>query len=188
MNLYISDVHFGHRAVIDFEPRPFFDVKEMDNALIYLWNSRVTKNDQVYILGDFAFRNEKPFSWYLKQLAGQKHLVVGNHDRKMLKDDEAMSYFVSVDYYLEVTDCQKRIILSHYPICDWNNQHHGSYHIYGHIHNRTEDAFQYMKQFDRALNAGAVINNYTPSSLNELIRNNQIFKVAKTSREIMEGR
>lgn len=180
MNLYISDLHFGHRAVIDFEPRPFFDVDEMDNALIYLWNSRVTKNDQIYVLGDFAFHNEKPYSWYLKQLRGQKHLVIGNHDRKMLKDDEAMSYFVSVDYYLEVTDCQKRIILSHYPICDWNNQHHGSYHIYGHIHNRTEEAFQYMKQFDNALNAAACINNYTPSSLNELIRNNQIFKEANT--------
>lgn len=33
-----------------------------------------------------------------------------------------------------------------------------------------------MKKFDRALNAGACINNYTPCSLNELIRNNQIFK------------
>lgn len=40
----------------------------------------------------------------------------------------------------------------------------------------TDEAYQYMKQFDRALNAGACINNYTPSSLNELVRNNQIFK------------
>lgn len=35
-----------------------------------------------------------------------------------------------------------------------------------------------MKQFHNALNAAACINNYTPSSLNELIRNNQIFKEA----------
>lgn len=145
-------------------------------VLIQLWNSRVTKNDQVYILGDFAFHNKKPYSWYLKQLRGQKHLVIGNHDKKLLKDAEAMSYFVSVDNYLEVTDCQSRIILSHYPIAEWNNFHHGSYLIYGHIHNRTDEAYQYMKQFDRALNAGACINNYTPSSLNELVRNNQIFK------------
>ena len=178
MNLYISDLHFGHRSVIDFEPRPFLDVEEMDNALIYLWNSRVTKNDQVYILGDFAFRNEKPFSWYLKRLAGQKHLIVGNHDKKLLKDAEAMSYFVSVDHYREITDDKKRIILSHYPIAEWNNFHREAVHIYGHIHNRTDGAFQYMKQLDRALNAGAVINNYTPSSLNELIRNNQIFREA----------
>ena len=97
MNLYISDLHFGHRAAIGFDHRPFADVEEMDNAMIYLWNDKVTKNDQVYILGDFAFHNEKPYSWYLKQLKGQKHLVVGNHDSRLLKDSEAMSYFVSVD-------------------------------------------------------------------------------------------
>lgn len=178
MNLYISDLHFGHRAVIDFEPRPFLDVEEMDRVLIENWNSRIDKNCQVYILGDFAFRNEKPFSWYLKQLAGQKHLIVGNHDRKLLKDSEAMSYFVSVDYYREITDDKKRIILSHYPHAEWNNFHRDAIHIYGHLHNRTDATYHYMKQFDRALNAAACINNYTPSSLNELIRNNQIFKEA----------
>ena len=41
MNLYISDLHFGHTNVIRFDHRPFSDVKEMDHALIHLWNSRV---------------------------------------------------------------------------------------------------------------------------------------------------
>lgn len=49
MNLYISDLHFGHKAVVDFDHRPFSEVEEMDAVLIQLWNSRVTKNDQVYI-------------------------------------------------------------------------------------------------------------------------------------------
>lgn len=176
MNLYISDLHFGHHSVINFDHRPFLDVKEMDRILINLWNSRVTKNDQVYILGDFAFHNERPYSWYLKQLKGQKHLIIGNHDKKLLKDSEAMGYFVSVDAYREITDCEKHIVLSHYPICEWNGFYNGTYHIYAHIHNKTEGAFQYMKQFDRALNAGCMINNYAPVSLNELIRNNEIFK------------
>ena len=176
MNLYIGDLHFGHHSVIRFDSRPFMDVEEMDTVMIELWNSRVDKNDQVYILGDFAFHNEKPYSWYLEQLKGQKHLIVGNHDRKLLKDSDAMKYFVSVDRYLELTDNQTRIILCHYPLCEWNNFYQGAYHIYGHIHNKTEGAYQYMKQFDTALNAAVCINNYTPSSMNELIRNNQIFK------------
>ena len=176
MKLYISDIHFGHKAALDFDNRPFADVEEMDKTIIDLWNSRVTKNDQVYILGDFAYRNERPFGWYLRQLKGQKHLIVGNHDKKLLKDTEAMGYFVSVDYILEVTDNQKHIILSHMPIAEWDGFYRDVYHIYGHIHSRTEGAFQYMKQFDRALNAGACINNYTPASFNELIRNNQAFK------------
>lgn len=33
-----------------------------------------------------------------------------------------------------------------------------------------------MKTRERALNAGACINNYTPASFNELIRNNKAFQ------------
>jgi len=176
MKLYISDLHFGHQSAIRFDHRPFFDVEEMDNAMIYLWNNRVDKNDNVYIIGDFALHNEKPYSWYLKQLKGQKHLLVGNHDRKLLKDSEAMSYFVSVDHYLEVTDEKKRIILTHYPIAEWNGFHRGSYQVYAHIHNSVGETYQYMKKFDTALNAAACLNNYTPVSFNELVRNNQLFK------------
>ena len=178
MNLYISDLHFGHRSVINFEPRPFLDVDEMDRALIQLWNSRVTKNDQVYILGDMFFHNEKPFVWYLRQLKGQKHLIIGNHDSKLLKDSDAMRYFVSVDKMLHVSDSGKELCICHFPIAEWNGFHRGAIHIYGHIHNRKDATYHYMKQFDNALNAAACINNYTPSSLNELIRNNQIFKEA----------
>lgn len=176
MNLYISDLHFGHKSVINHDSRPFADVEEMDKIMIQLWNHRVDKNSQVYFLGDFAFRNEKPYSWYLKQLRGQKHLIVGNHDGKLLKDSEAMSYFVSVDHYLEITDEKQHIILCHYPITEWNHFHQGAYHIYAHIHNNTDGAYQYMKQFDTALNAAACINNYTPCSLWELVENNRRFK------------
>ena len=43
MNLYISDLHFGHKNVILFEHRPFSDVDTMDHCLIQLWNSRVSE-------------------------------------------------------------------------------------------------------------------------------------------------
>ena len=89
MNFYIGDLHFGHKSVIDFDHRPYADVEEMDQALIQLWNSQVSAKDQVYIIGDFAFRNEKPEEWYLSQLSGNKHLVIGNHDRKLLKNNTA---------------------------------------------------------------------------------------------------
>ena len=176
MIYYIGDTHFGHSAVIGFDNRPFENVEEMDRQLIALWNSRVTSNDEIYILGDFAFRNEKTFSWYLKQLKGKKHLIVGNHDGKLLKDVEALNYFASINYYLEIADEKRRVILSHYPLAEWNGFHRQSYHVYGHIHGNTEGVYQYMKQFDKALNAGCMINNYLPVSLNELIENNNFFK------------
>lgn len=176
MNFYTGDLHFGHENVLKFDKRPFSSVDEMDKAIIDLWNSRVTKNDQVYILGDFAYRNERPFSWYLKQLKGQKHLIIGNHDRKLLKDQEAMGYFVSVDHYLEVKDNGKRVILSHYPLGEWNGFYRESWLMYGHIHNSTEGVFQYMKTLDRALNVGCMINNFTPCTFDEVVNNNRLFK------------
>lgn len=178
MNLYISDLHFGHRNCINFDHRPFLDVGEMDNILIKLWNSRVDEDDNVYIIGDFAYRNEKTADWYLRQLKGRKHLVVGNHDGETLKNEKAMAYFESVDKMMHVTDGDKQISLCHFPIAEWNGYHRGSWHVYGHIHGRKDETYEFMKTKERALNAGCMINNYTPSSINELIRNNKYFREA----------
>ena len=59
MNLYTSDLHFGHKNVIEFDHRPFNNVDEMDHFMIESWNSKVQPNDTVYILGDFSYRSEK---------------------------------------------------------------------------------------------------------------------------------
>jgi calcineurin-like phosphoesterase family protein len=71
MNYYIADTHFGHANIIHLCNRPFQNVDEMDDALIKNWNSRVTKKDTVYILGDFAFKSKSPLE-YFNQLNGRK--------------------------------------------------------------------------------------------------------------------
>lgn len=176
MNLYISDLHFGHRNVITFDNRPFLDAEEMDQALIKLWNYRVSADDNVYIVGDFCYRSENAPEWYLRQLKGHKHLIIGNHDGDTLKNEKAMAYFESVDKMMHVSDAGKQICLCHFPIAEWNGYYKGSWHIYGHIHSRKDETYEFMKTKERALNAAACINNYTPVSMNELIRNNQYFR------------
>ena len=89
MNIYISDLHFGHKNVIGFEHRPFIDTDEMDHCLIKLWNTRVQPDDHVYVVGDFAYRSDKTADWYLRQLKGHKHLIIGNHDRMLLENEKA---------------------------------------------------------------------------------------------------
>ncbi len=37
-----------------------------------------------------------------------------------------------------------------------------------------------MKKKDRTLNAGCMINNYTPASFNKLVRNNETFRKSDT--------
>lgn len=176
MNLFISDIHFGHRNVIEFDHRPFVDVEEMDRTLIKLWNGRVSPEDDVYVIGDFAYRNERSEEWYLRQLRGRKHLIIGNHDGKLLGNEKAMSYFDTVEKMMHVTDQGEQLQLCHFPIADWNGMHHGSYLIHGHIHNRRDDTYEFMKKREKALNAGCMINGYTPVSLRELIRNNERYK------------
>ena len=87
-----------------------------------------------------------------------------------------MSYFESVEALQMIRDGENEIILCHYPIAEWNGYFHGSWHIYGHIHASRNEAYEFMRTKERALNAGCMINDYTPASFNELIRNNRIFR------------
>ena len=186
MNYYIADCHFGHENIIRFDNRPFSDVEEMDLAMIALWNQRVTERDDVYILGDFCFRSRNDPAWYLRQLKGKKHLIQGNHDAATLEDANAMEHFVSVDKMRFVKDNGKNLVLCHFPIAEWNGYHKGAWHIYGHIHGRVDAAGRYMREQERALNAGCMLNGYQPATMQELIRNNQNLRPTKTVTEEME--
>lgn len=177
MNLYTSDLHFGHKRIIKFDNRPFSDVIEMDRVLIELWNNRVQQDDTVYILGDICYRSQHDAEWYLRQLKGHKILILGNHDWPILNNPKALHYLDGVEKMMEIQDGDKHICLCHYPIAEWNGYFTGeTWHIYGHIHNCKNEAYDFMKSKDRALNAGCMINNYSPASINELIRNNADFK------------
>lgn len=171
MIYFTSDNHFGHSNVIDFCGRPYSDVDTMNYELIQLWNSRVTGNDTVYILGDLIFRCEDPES-ILQQLKGKKHLIIGNHDGSWMPKVDLKRYFASVGNYLEVSDGQHGLTLCHYPLLTWKNAKK-TYMIHGHIHNdTTADFWPLLKARDRVLNAGVEINNYMPVTFDEMLENN----------------
>ena len=169
MVYYTADLHFGHKSVIEFDKRPFINVEQMDKEIIRLWNSRVTDKDTVYIVGDFAYKNEQPEEWYLKQLKGYKHLIIGNHDTKLLKNNKALAYFESVDKMMHVNDNGVHICLCHYPLAEWNGFYKGHSHIYGHIHNNvTDDTYKFMQTRANAYNAGCMLYGYIPVTFKEL--------------------
>jgi calcineurin-like phosphoesterase family protein len=68
----------------------------MDESLIMNWNNTVTSEDIVYILGDLIFRSDKHAAYYIERLNGLKHLILGNHDRKWIKNCNLSKYFASV--------------------------------------------------------------------------------------------
>lgn len=173
---YTADQHFGHSNIIRFCERPFTSVEEMDEALINNWNETVSHNDTVYILGDLIFRSNKHSTYYIDRLKGMKHLILGNHDHKWIKNCNLQKYFESVSYYLEIKDGEKRLALCHYPMLSWGGAARGTLHVYAHIHNKKDGlAFETLKKMDNALNAGVEINNYRPVTLDELILNNRKF-------------
>ena len=80
MKFYISDLHFSHKNILSFDNRPFFTISEMNEAIINNWNSVVSSNDEVYILGDM-FWNNNDIDSILPRLKGRLYLIKGNHDR-----------------------------------------------------------------------------------------------------------
>lgn len=180
MKFYISDTHFGHKAMIDWDHRPFKDVNDMDEQIIRNWNDKVSEEDEVYILGDFTYRSVHDPEWYLEQLAGKKYLVIGNHDKKMLKNSEAMKHFKNVDKIMSITDCGKRLHLCHFPMLVWEGKQFGHIHLHGHLH---EDKYGVMNSRTigvNVYNVGCMLYDYTPVSLEEILKNNCM------SREISE--
>lgn len=168
MNYYIADLHLGHANIIRLSSRPYKDVDEMDNDLINRWNSVITDTDDIYIIGDLIFKTSKGYDYYLKQLNGKKHLIVGNHDHRMLKQKGISKYFESINDLLTITDNGKSIVLCHYPLAEWPGFYRGACHFFGHIHNNENDACKVMRKVKNSYNVGADIIGFTPRTANQI--------------------
>jgi len=155
MYWFTSDQHFSHSNILKYCNRPFETVDEMDKTIISNFNSKVKPNDIVYHLGDFSFKDPRP---YLNQLNGKHHLIVGNHDNR-----SSLTYFKSVETSkLLKLEFGILIYLSHYGHRVWPSSHHGSIHLYGHSHGK-------LPSFGRSFDVGVDCNNFQPVSIEEVI-------------------
>lgn len=148
MRYYISDLHFYHARMNNYmDKRGFENLETMHNHMISQWNSRVRRNDEIVILGDFSMGNGEQTNDILRQLKGKKYLVTGNHDDKFLRDKKFnQNQFVWVKPYAELKDNKRKVILHHSPIFCYPGQYHKTedgtsttYMLYGHVH-MTHDA------------------------------------------------
>lgn len=176
MKYYISDTHFGHENVIEFDNRPFANLEEMENTIINNWNRKVKDDDEVYFLGDLCFRSKMSPVNYLRRLKGKKYLILGNHDMAtIMKNDQAKAMFESISQILVVEDGGEQIVLCHFCMASWWHKEKGVLHFYGHIHNSKEDILRTMINLGNAYNVGCMINNYEPCTKEEIIENNMKF-------------
>ena len=177
---FTADLHFGHGGIIDFCNRPFEDVSEMNQTLINNWNSRVSNEDHVYIAGDLFYGGRDAAGQdeaiaIVKKLNGILHLIAGNHDFPYLKNMDYHYLFADVDQIRYLKHDGEHIFLCHYPMAEWSGYFRGSWHIYGHIHNQKNTAYQYMSTQSKALNAGVDICGFMPVTFQELKTYNETF-------------
>ena len=181
MNYFIADLHFGHENAIAFDGRPFNNITAHYKCLIKLWNNKVNIDDDIYILGDISWYNVTKTIDIINNLNGRKHLIIGNHDKRFLKNKEFRDCFVEVCDYKELyLNDKESIILSHYPIPCFKNHYYGWYHFYGHVHNSFE--YNMMKHVKRQMvdlydtpchmyNVGCMLPymDYIPRRIDEII-------------------
>lgn len=116
--IYITaDLHFDDDNIRRMEREEFKDVTEMNEIMVKNWNSKVTDNDIVYVLGDFG--NTK----WLDKLNGDKILIVGDHDNVCGNWTKVYDKPIIVDDYW---------ILSHRPMYVNNKMPYAN--IFGHVH------------------------------------------------------
>lgn len=190
MIYYIADNHFGHKNVIRFDNRPFADTALMDEVLVHNWNERVTEDDTVYILGDCFWKNEENSVKLIQRLKGHKHLIRGNHD---WVHGRLRFYYESIEHYAEINDNDRLVILCHYPIPFYKNQHYGAVMLYGHVHNTREQDFIEKWKCElweseipcNMINVGCMMEymKYTPRTLDEILAANPAPEFRKNTQQ-----
>lgn len=177
-NLYIADLHFGHSNCLKFDNRPFETIEEHDETLISNWNAVVMPEDHVYVVGDFAYKNKKPVSYYTERLNGHIHLIRGNHDKR---SEEYENCFETVDDLLMKKDLfhveSRLVFLCHYWVPFAPQQRYGAFVLHGHTHASKEARLEEeMKAKIRqngirceAYNVGCMHQDYFPQTLEQIV-------------------
>lgn len=131
----------------------------MDVSLIKKWNSVVSNDDEVYVLGDFGA--DKKEADVLSKLNGKKYLIKGNHDV------HSNEYYRNAGF-AEVYDMPVLYkgfwILSHDAIYVNSNMPYAN--LFGHVHNNP-----IIKDYSSQHFCVSVERiNYTPVSFDEIVQ------------------
>ncbi len=159
MIYFTSDQHFFDENIIHFCNRPFKNADDMKKELIRRHNEVVNPKDTVYHIGDFAnlgIYDIKLLRSILKELNGNHHLILGNHD-----EYPAQSY-VKIGFQTVHTSLfVEEFLLTHDPAVA-NCVPRSQSVICGHLHNLT------MWVGDNVFNVSCDLWLYTPISIFEV--------------------
>ena len=170
---FVADTHFDHPNIIIHCKRQWLmdgdlnangkwvneavraaRTAEMNVGVAASWNGVVGKDDTVYIVGDFAWKNHRK---WVNELNGKKVFLVGSHDKMpqdcldlfkpdiVLDDGEVlrladvvktMVQFREVHWQLYRQICGQWMHLDHWPKRTWQGKPRDSWCLTGHTHGR----------------------------------------------------
>lgn len=168
-NIWVtSDHHFNHVNILRFLDKDkkkfrgdlFKDVTDMNEQMIYNWNSVVKPEDKVYHLGDVYFGNQHEADIILSRLMGKKRLIVGNHDCVYGKGNVLHKHFKKI--YMWRLFKEHNMVLTHVPIHE-DNFRKVEYNVHGHIHQNDPSGPKYI-------NVSVERTNYTPVHIEEVVK------------------
>lgn len=82
-----------------------------------------------------------------------------------------------------ISDDGRKVVLSHYPILFYQNQHKNAIHLYGHVHITKEEALFQMMAMNVSSCIGVPMNSYNVGCMLEYMD-----YTPKTLDQIMESR
>lgn len=150
LNLWVtSDTHYNHKNIcggitawrdkdnnIPKGVRNFTTLEEMNNQIVKSINDCVMPDDILIHLGDWSFQGlSSIYEFYSRLNCKNIHLILGNHDTHIEKNNEnVQQYFKSVSYYETIKYCGFTFKIMHYPIQSWDGLANGNIHLHGHTH------------------------------------------------------
>lgn len=153
---FTSDTHFFHKNILKYcknRGDVWKTVEEMNEGLRERWNAFVPKDGVVFMLGDVLFGYKyKEMIPFLNSFNGTKHLIYGNHDQTIQKNDmhflrrtgnvdgkwKKVGVYDSIQDYKEINVGRQHICLFHFAPRVWNKAHRGSWCLWGHSHGGLE--------------------------------------------------
>lgn len=180
---FVADPHFGHGNIIKYCNRPFLSkddevladlvikgvvpaselqvsnqsVQQMDQTILDSINAVVGLSDHLVIVGDFCFAKggkikETTRNYRDRINCKNVYLILGNHDNRQAAQEVFTAVYENYTFKID----GHTIFANHYPSRSWNKAGHGSWHVYGHVHNlyHAEDNGELMPYARQALTAG----------------------------------
>lgn len=137
MRYFVSDPHFSHSAIVNFERTEFKTIEEHDNYLaeqFNKWAQKLKPQDEFWVLGDWG---NIEYLWVMNEFKCQTHFVYGNHDTAANKPEFATFFDQVHEYPVWLSN---KLVISHIPVAVFED----TINVHGHLHGANLNSNNYV--------------------------------------------